>query len=104
SHIHFMHPWPSPMITPGGEHNSAFYITGSRALLDNGGEWWLDRKAEKVYYIPRQGEQMATAEVEVPAVETLLRVEGTPERMATGITFRGITFSHSTWLRPSIEG
>lgn len=104
SHIHFMHPWPSPMITPGGEHNSAFYITGSRALLDNGGEWWLDRKAEKVYYIPRQGEQMAAAEVEVPAVETLLRVEGTPERMATGITFRGITFSHSTWLRPSIEG
>ena len=47
---------------------------------------------------------MATAEVEVPAVETLLRVEGTPECMATGITFRGITFSHSTWLRPSIEG
>lgn len=104
SHIHFMHPWPSPMVTPGGEHNSAFYLIGSRALLDNGGEWWLDRKAEKVYYIPRQGEQMAAAEVEVPAVETLLRVEGTPDRMATGITFRGITFSHSTWLRPSIEG
>lgn len=104
SHIHFMHPWPSPMVTADGQHNSAFYITGSRALLDSEGEWWLDRKAGKVYYMPRDGEQMQTAEVVVPALETLLRVEGTPERMATGITFSGITFSHTTWMRPSFEG
>lgn len=104
SHIHFMHPWPSPMVTADGLHNSAFYITGSRALLDSEGEWWLDRKAGKVYYMPRDGEQMQTAEVVVPALETLLRVEGTPERMATGITFSGITFSHTTWMRPSFEG
>lgn len=103
SHIHFMHPWPSPMITSDG-HNSAFYITGSRELLDSEGEWWLDSKAEKVYYIPRKGEQMQTADVEVPAVETLVKVEGTPERLATDITFRGITFSHTTWMRPSYEG
>ena len=25
SHIHFMHPWPSPMVTKDG-HNSAFYL------------------------------------------------------------------------------
>ena len=102
SHIHFMHPWPSPMVTPNGEHNSAFYLTGSKAFLDTPGEWFADDS--KVYYIPREGENMNTAEVEVPALETLLKVEGTPDEPVTNVTFEGITFNYSTWLRPSTHG
>lgn len=30
SHIHFMHPWPSPMVTSDG-HNSAFYLTNAKS-------------------------------------------------------------------------
>ena len=103
SHIHFMHPWPSPMVTTDG-HNSAFYLTNARVLLDEPGEWWLDTKGEKLYYIPREGEDMATADVEAPAVETLLRVMGTVDNPVSDVTFEGVTFSYSTWLRPSIEG
>ncbi|MCD8296144.1 MAG: right-handed parallel beta-helix repeat-containing protein [Prevotella sp.] len=103
SHIHFMHPWPSPMVTTDG-HNSAFYLTNAKELLDTEGEWFLDTRASKVYYIPREGEDMTTADVEVPAVETLMRVEGTPDNPAKDIVFDGITFSFSTWLRPSICG
>ena len=103
SHIHFMHPWPSPMVTADG-HNSAFYITNDLALLDTPGEWYLDAREQKVYYMPRKGENMAKADVEVPAVETLMRVEGTPDNMAKGIKFEGITFSYATWMRPSISG
>lgn len=103
SHIHFMHPWPSPMVTTDG-HNSAFYLTNAKELLDQPGEWYLDAKAQKIYYIPRNGENMSTADVEVPAVETLVCVEGTPDNPVTGVTFEGVTFSYATWMRPSISG
>lgn len=103
SHIHFMHPWPSPMVTTDG-HNSAFYITNDKALLDTPGEWYLDAREQKVYYIPRHGENMADADVEVPAVETLLRVEGTPDNPVKDVSFEGVTFSYATWMRPSVCG
>lgn len=103
SHIHFMHPWPSPMVTSDG-HNSAFYLTNAKELLDSEGEWYLDARASKIYYIPRKGENMSKAEVVVPAVETLLKVEGTPDNPVKDVTFEGITFSYATWMRPSISG
>lgn len=103
SHIHFMHPWPSPMVTKDG-HNSAFYLTNAKSLLDTPGEWYLDAKEQKVYYIPRKGEDMAKADVEAPAVETLMKIEGTPDAPAKGITIEGVTFSYATWMRPSISG
>ncbi len=103
SHVHFMHPWPSPMVTSTG-HNSAFYLTNARELLDVPGEWYLDYRASKLYYMPRKGENMKTADVEAPAVETLLKVEGTPDNPVKGVSFEGITFSHATWMRPSISG
>lgn len=103
SHIHFMHPWPSPMVTTDG-HNSPFYLTNARELLDSPGEWWLDTKGEKLYYMPRADEDMTTADVEAPAVETLLRVEGTADNPVRDVTIEGLTFSYATWLRPSIEG
>jgi len=104
SHIHFMHPWPSPMVTPGGEHNSAFYLTGARELLDEPGEWHLDVREQKVYYMARHGENMLTARVEVPALETLLRVEGTPDRPVSDVSIEDVTFEHASWLRPSLQG
>ncbi len=103
SHIHFMHPWPSPMVTSNGR-NSAFYLTNAKELLDTPGEWYLDARAQKVYYIPQNGENMKTAEVIVPAVETLMQVEGTPDNPVKNVTFEGITFSHATWMRPSVSG
>lgn len=103
SHIHFMHPWPSPMVTKDG-HNSAFYLTNAKSLLDTPGEWYLDAKEQKVYYIPRKGEDMAKADVEAPAVETLMKIEGTPDTPVKGITIEGVTFSYATWMRPSISG
>ena len=99
-----MHPWPSPMVTEDGKHNSAFYLTGARELLDEPGEWWLDVKKQKLYYMPLADEDMLTAEVVAPALETLLMVEGTPDEPVKDITLEGITFEHSTWLRPSIKG
>ena len=103
SRIQFEHPWPRPMVTTDG-HNSAFYLTNARELQDVPGEWYHDIDARKVYYYPREGEKMQEAEVIVPAVETLVRVEGTLDRPVCHIRFEKITFSYTTWIRPSEKG
>ena len=103
SRIQFEHPWPRPMVTTDG-HNSAFYLTNARELQDVPGEWYHDIDARKVYYYLREGEKMQEAEVIVPAVDTLVRVEGTLDRPVCHIRFEKITFSYTTWMRPSEKG
>ena len=105
SRIQFEHPWPRPMVTTDG-HNSAFYLTNARELLDVPGEWYHDIESRKVYYYPRTGEKMQSADTEVivPAVETLVQVVGTLDRPVSNIRFENITFSYTTWMRPSEKG
>lgn len=105
SRIQFEHPWPRPMVTTDG-HNSAFYLTNARELLDVPGEWYHDIESRKVYYYPRTGEKMQSADTEVivPAVETLVQVAGTLDRPVSNIRFENITFSYTTWMRPSEKG
>lgn len=103
SRIQFEHPWPRPMVTTNG-HNSAFYLTNAREFQDVPGEWYHDIDARKIYYYPREEEKMQEAEVIVPAVETLVRVEGTVDRPVCHIRFEKITFSYTTWMRPSEKG
>ena len=103
SRIQFEHPWPCPMITTDG-HNSAFYLTNAIELLDQPGDWYHDIRTHKLYYYPRQGEQIETIKAEVPVLETLLRIEGTQGREVADITFQNITFSHTGWMRPSTHG
>lgn len=105
SRIQFEHPWPRPMVTTDG-HNSAFYLTNARELLDVPGEWYHDIESRKVYYYPRTGEKMQSADTEVivPAVETLVQVTGTLDRPVSNIRFENITFSYTTWMRPSEKG
>lgn len=101
SRIQFEHPWPRPMVTTNG-HNSAFYLTNARELLDQPGEWYYDRRAGKLYYYPLKGEVIS--EAIVPAIETLVNVEGTLDRPVEYIRFEGIAFQHTTWMRPSQKG
>ena len=103
SRIQFEHPWPSPMVTTEG-HNSPFYLTNTLPLLDQPGEWFLDIRTSKLYYMPREGEDMRTAEVIAPMMENLVIVEGTEDYTVNDVCFRNVTFSHTTWRRPSYFG
>lgn len=103
SQLEFAHPWPQPVI--GGEKgNSSFCLMNALELLDKPGEWFQDYPSGKIYYYPRPEENMETAEVIIPALETLMVVDGTLERLVKHIRFEGITFSHTSWLRPSYQG
>ncbi|MDM8009318.1 MAG: right-handed parallel beta-helix repeat-containing protein [Phycisphaerae bacterium] len=73
-------------------------------LLDEPGEWYLDRPAGVVYYIPKAGQDMTKAEVIAPAIERLVELRGTLDRPVHNIRFEGITFADAGWLRPSEIG
>lgn len=79
-------------------------IENARELLDEPGEFYLDKHTHTVYYIPRPGEDLNSAEVIAPAVPELLRVEGTLDAPVHNIRFEGVTFCHATWLKPSEVG
>ncbi|KAH7393808.1 hypothetical protein DE146DRAFT_746577 [Phaeosphaeria sp. MPI-PUGE-AT-0046c] len=80
------------------------WVQNALALLTEGGQFYLDSKAGKVYYKPLNGENMATADARLGVLETLVAVGGTYDAPAHDITFQGLSFSHSTWLKPSESG
>ncbi|WP_026874433.1 right-handed parallel beta-helix repeat-containing protein [Jiangella gansuensis] len=79
------------------------WIENDYTFLDEPGEWYLDPVADTVYYIPRAGEDLSTADVVIPAVERLVTVDGTADEPVHDLAFDGITFAHSTWMQPSGE-
>lgn len=103
SRIESEHPWPAPWIS-NETGNSAFYLTNAIQFLDEPGEWYLDQQARKIYYYPRSNENMSTAAVVAPFLETLVKVDGTADSPVSHISFRGISFEHTDWLRPSENG
>ena len=70
-------------------------------FLDEPGEWYLNRSTGLLYYIPRPGENLASADVELPVLEVLLEGRGTMEQPISHIRFEGLTFSYATWLGPN---
>jgi hypothetical protein len=103
SRIQSEHPWPAPWLSKK-TGNSAFYLSNAISFLNKPGEWFHDRIANKIYYIPRQGEDLQTSIVTVPQLETLVKMEGTLDRPVNYVSFKNISFEHSSWLRPSKEG
>jgi hypothetical protein len=103
SRIQSEHPWPAPWISKNNG-NSAFYLNNGISMLNEPGEWFLDRKKAKIYYIPRAGEDLTSAKVTVPVMENLVKVEGTLDTPVHHFNFKGISFQYSNWLRPSQQG
>ena len=102
SRLEFEHPWP-PIIV-NSNYAAPFFLVNAIELLDSPGEWFEDLDAGKIYYWPRKGEDMTHAEVIAPVLETLVKIEGTLDHPVSNIHFKGITFAHTTWLRPSEQG
>jgi hypothetical protein len=103
SRIQSEHPWPAPWISKK-TGNSAFYLSRSINFLNQPGEWFQDVEHRKIYYIPRPGEDLSAATVTIPNLETLMKIEGTADRPVSYISFKNISFQHTSWLRPSKYG
>jgi len=100
SEIEFQHPWPP--VTVKKTYQTPFFLANAIQFLDSPGEWCVS--GGKIYYWPREGEEMSRASVMAPAVETLVEIEGSLNEPVVNIEFDGITFAYTTWLRPSEQG
>ncbi|MEL0456029.1 L-rhamnose mutarotase [Flavobacteriaceae bacterium SZ-1-7] len=103
SRIQSEHPWPAPWISDK-TGNSAFFLNNALCLLDEPGEWYLDKANSKIYYYPRKGEDMSSAKVVAPVLENLVEINGTVDNPVQYVYFKGVSFQHSNWLRPSKQG
>lgn len=54
------------------------YVENAYQLLTQPGQFYLDQAGRYLYYIPRPGQDLATADVELPVEQSLLTLQGTP--------------------------
>ena len=74
----------------------------AREMLDQPGEWYLDRTSGVLSYMPLADEDMTKAEVIAPVLSRLVEAAGTRERPVRNLHFRGISFQHTDWQLPAI--
>jgi len=83
-------------FSASGGGSTALDWENAYGLIDQAGEFYVDMSANKVYYKPRTGEDMATAVVVSPCLEKLATFTGT-----SNVQFFDVTFAHGTWLSPN---
>jgi hypothetical protein len=78
-----------------------YIVENVKEALDTPGQWYLDRPVGVLTYIPRPGENVATASVIAPRLERLIVLDGAETRPTQYLTFRGLTFAHTNWVTPA---
>jgi hypothetical protein len=88
------------LVGPASVGKQPEYVENAYELLGTPGQFYFDRAAKIIYYTPRAGENLATADVEAPVLEKLISGNGTETAPVHNIIFRGLQFSYATWLYP----
>jgi Fibronectin type III domain/Right handed beta helix region/Protein of unknown function (DUF1565) len=89
------------LVGPASIGKQPAYIENAYELLGTPGQFYFDRAARRFYYVPRADEDLRTADVEAPLVETLIAGAGTPAAPVRNLAFVGLRFEYAGWLRPS---
>ncbi len=92
------------------DSGAAFSTSGSHTIfnvfawLSSPGQFYFDKTASTLYYYPRTGEDMSSADVEVPLAETLIDIAGTSNASRVkNITIGGITFANTDYNLYKVE-
>jgi hypothetical protein len=73
----------------------AAFVANAFELLGTPGQWYMDRPARRLYYVPRSGEAMASADVEAAGAAALIAGAGSRDRPISGVIFKGIRFEYT---------
>lgn len=78
-----------------------YILENYQGALDAPGEWFLSR-AGTLYYKPRPGENIQTAEIIAPVTDKFLVFQGAPEKgeWVEHISFKGLKFRHGGRVLP----
>lgn len=93
----------SALVGNAGNQLADYYLDNVIEALSEPGEWYLDRREGRLYYLPRKGETPAKTEVMAPRCLQLLAFVGKPEehQYIEHIRFEGIRFAHTDWRHPN---
>lgn len=88
-------------FTTSGTHT----IYNAFSFVDSEGEFFFDKTEKVLYYYPRSGEDMTSADVEAPVADCLIKIAGksTSDRVEN-ISFSGITFSNTDYQLTDVAG
>jgi hypothetical protein len=87
--------------TPYHPEEAHLYLANSLAFLSEPGQWYIDPAKGKLYLRPPIGTDVEHMDVELPRLTVLMSISGTLSAPVENLEFRGIQFSHTTWLSPS---
>ena len=79
-----------------------FWFENALEMLDEPGEWYLDRLQETVFYRPREGEDLGKAEVIAPKLEHVILIKGSAEAPVRNLSLHGLIFSHNFYSLPDV--
>ncbi|MFZ1940156.1 MAG: right-handed parallel beta-helix repeat-containing protein [Terracidiphilus sp.] len=88
---------------PFGAAFARLYLMNSLEFLEKPGQWYLDPKQGKLYLRPPEDAEINKLDVELPRLTVLLAVGDRLDRPVHDLMFRGIRFSHTSWLGPSSD-
>ncbi len=76
-----------------------YYIEHLFAALDQPGEWYLNKKEGRLYYMPMAGEEIDTVKAMAPVAGQLLRLEGDPKggQFVEHLRFEGLKFYYTEY-------
>jgi len=77
------------------------YMQNAFELLTQPGQYYLNQSTNTIYYMPREGQNMATADAEIPNLQTLVSGTGTEANPLTGLALQGIAFEYGGWTAPN---
>lgn len=82
------------------EEAQRYYVENALEVLDQPGEWYLNRDTAVVSYWPLSGERMDEIDVIAPRLSELVRFAGDADagRFVRHVTLRGLAFQHADWL------
>jgi hypothetical protein len=72
------------------------YLANAYNLLTPG-SWCIDRSTHTLFYMSEPGQDVTALDFEVPALQTLVSVTGTPASPAHDVVLKGIGFAYGTY-------
>lgn len=80
---------------PMGMHERYRFVENIREELDAPGEWFHDRRANRLLFMPPAGLDLTKAKIEVSQLRSLVEWRGTRQQPVRFIALQGFTFRHA---------
>jgi hypothetical protein len=96
--VEFHAPSIGSLVDETGDFARYVLVNVFEALTEPG-EWYLDRTAGRLYYLPLPGETPDTVSVVAPRLAEIVRFEGTADRPVSGVRLEHLALCHNQWSR-----